>query len=197
MNEKREVREKNLGKGIAITMVVMAFTVVMVQFVLPKVLGGVTHRPEGAAYRFLTAVSTEDGHDVATYGRASLVPPLRQFTRDDDTEDWFERVEVGRGERSGAVARVPALIVQRDAKKSADRTKRPVTVVVRRTGDDWRVASVERRDAGTLVPSEGGDQPTRAPLAAWLIALAAGVGLTLGASAILRALGPEPSFSTQ
>jgi hypothetical protein len=187
------MREKNLGKGVAITMVVMVFTVVMVQFVLPALLGGVTHRPEGAAYRFLTAVSTEDEHDVDTYGRASLVPPLREFARDDEHEDWFERVEVGRGVRAGATARVPALIVQRDAKKSADRTERPVTVVVHRTGDDWRVAAIEPRDAGTLVPSEGGDQPTRAPAAAWLIALAAGVALTLGASAVLRALGPPPA----
>jgi hypothetical protein len=182
------VRERNFARGVTYTMIVMAFTVLMVLIVLPAVLGRFTRRPEGAAYRFLHAVSAEEKGDITDYGDAALVEGLTRFQRDDADDDWFDRVEVGKGTRDGDVARVPVLVAHQDD----DTTEVPRTAVLQREADgsprDWRVVAIEPRDPGTLVPSEGGDHPARASAPVWIGAFAVGIALTAAASALLRAL---------
>lgn len=197
------VREKNLGRGLAYTLAVMVFTVVMVQWVLPSVLGGITKRPEGAAYRFLNAVGTEEAEEVERFGDPNLVAELTDFKRFDDG-DWFERVEVGRGVAIAGTdgTAVPVLVVRRDVKEPDKRTTLRLAARVVQDGDGWRVVDVADRPQPNMetptddwtrarVPSEGGEFPARAPLSAWVIALLVGVGLTALATVILKA-APEP-----
>jgi hypothetical protein len=186
-------RERNFWRGVGYTMAVMAVTVVMVLFILPSVLGRFTRRPEGAAYRFLHAVSAEEEGDIAEYGTAGLVRNLTNFERHDEDDDWFERVEVGKGLRvSDDVARVPVLVVWQDAESSSDRRKVASTAVIQREAQgsprDWRVIGIVARDADTLVPSEGGKHPARASAPVWVGAFVIGIALTAGASALLRAI---------
>lgn len=185
------VRERNLGKGLTYTLAVMVFTVFMVLIVLPKTLGSVTTRPEGAVFHFLyEGVGKDDAGFMEDYGDPALAGSVRQFERHDDG-DWFERVEVGRATVAGDVARVPALVVRRDTEDSDARTKGLVTAVVRKTDDQWKVVELVARDPGTLVPSEGGDHPARAPKTAWLAAFGIGLLLTLLAELVLRT-APDP-----
>jgi hypothetical protein len=63
------------------------------------------------------------------------------------------------------------------------------TLVLVRVNDEWELVAVEERLAGEEVPSEGGDLPSRAPVGAWIGAIALGVVLSLGGSALIELAG--------
>jgi hypothetical protein len=144
------------------------------------------HRPEGAAERWLSAVSdttrkgvrTDARDRVEKLGPLSLAAPLlpAEATKG---KGAFPDLEVGKAVRSGdgAQARVPYRLHQR-----AQRGKNPVkegTIVLARAGEGWRVTALDARRAGEKVPSDGGRPPSSAGLGLWLGAVALGALVTL------------------
>jgi hypothetical protein len=141
------------------------------------------HRPEGAAERWLTALSDTTRKGVKTDARtradklggvalgASLLPS-------DDTRGKaaFPDLEVGKAALGGDQARVPYRLHQR-----AQHGKNPLkegTIVLARSGDGWKVTALDARRPGEKVPSDGGQPPSSAGLGLWLGAIALGVLIT-------------------
>jgi hypothetical protein len=161
------------------------------------VFSSVDDRPEGVAERWLTAVGdlTRDGvHDdavgrVQVHGDAMLGERLVARVKADG-KSAFTALEVGKARRSGDTALVPAQITDR----GDDQPHRQV-VVLERTGDSWRVTDVQPADASLKVPSDGGDVASKAPPSVYLVALLVGVGIAVGASALVRAAGREHELS--
>jgi hypothetical protein len=145
------------------------------------------HRPEGAAERWLAAVSDTTRKGVRSdaieradkVGPVSIAAPL--IPADTDDKSAFPDLEVGKAVVDGDTARVPFQLHQRDV----DDAKQG-TIVLGKVGDDWHVTALDGRAPGEQVPSEGGAPPSSAPLGLWLVAVIAGVGVTAGASALVE-----------
>jgi hypothetical protein len=157
----------------------------------------VDDRPEGVAERWLTAVGdlTRDGvHDdavgrVQAHGDAILGERLVARVKATG-KTAFTALEVGKARRSGDTALVPAQIVER----GDDQPQRQV-VVLQRSGDSWRVTDVRPADASLKVPSDGGDVASKAPVSVYVVALVVGVGIAVGATALVRVAGREHELS--
>jgi len=142
------------------------------------------HRPEGAAERWLTAISDTQRKGVRTDARdradklggvalgASLLP-----NEDTKGKGAFPDLEVGKALLSGGQARVPYRLHQR-----VQHGKNPLkegTIVLAPSGDGWKVTALDARRPGEKVPSDGGQPPSSAGLGLWIGAVGIGALVTL------------------
>jgi len=141
------------------------------------------HRPEGAAERWLTAISDTQRKGVRTdardradkLGGVALGAPLLP-AEDTKGKGAFPDLEVGKAVLTGGQARVPYRLHQR-----ARHGKNPLkegTIVLVRSGEGWKVTALDARHPGEKVPSDGGQPPSSAGLGLWLGALAIGALVT-------------------
>ena len=183
--------------------------IVLVAFVgigvlIAEVSAGI-HRPEGAAERWLSAISDTTRKGVQADGRhraadagpgvdyQSLLPAAPTGGK-----AAFSDLEVGRADRTvgGADARVPFELHQHADSGTGPAVNQTV-VLHRLAGGRWRVTGLDVRRPGEKVPSQGGAAPSKAPLRDWVGALVLGALLTAGASALVgRAGRASPAFGT-
>jgi len=145
-------------------------------------LGHVTTRPEGAAERFLQAVSSHDAKGIGRFGSRQLIADV--FGETNPPKD-FDRIEVGHAGGSQERRRVPIHV------KLSNKQEISKTLLVSETSTalgDWRVVGVASRSAGERVPSEGGPKPAGAPRSAWLLAVVTVFALALLCELLLRGL---------
>jgi hypothetical protein len=150
-------------------------------------LGAVTRRPEGAAERYLQAVSSDDEAEITHFGPPAMVRAL--FGTTDPPE--FEQIEVGRASKVGSLYHVP-FHVTFDTEPAREMTA-TLQVFGSGPGDPQELKVVgfaERPSARLLpVPSEGrkGD-PAGAPAGVWIGALIAVALATAACELLLRVL---------
>ncbi|HVE91187.1 MAG TPA: MFS transporter [Actinomycetota bacterium] len=133
-------------------------------------LGRITRRPEGAAERFLQAVSSGDEEDVRRYGSRRIAgfgsPPAGE-------DSVFSSIEVGASEDAQDGSAVPFRVGRHDEK--------PLTgeLAVRKTqAGEWRVVALAPGPVTGRVPSQGGPSAAESPLMQWVAAVAAACVLT-------------------
>jgi hypothetical protein len=166
---------------------------------LIAVFSSVDDRPEGVAERWLTAVgdTTRKGVQsdarkrVNAHGDASLAAGLIG-TADYDGKSAFVQLEVGKARRTAGGAVVPFKVTDRVPSNAQPQRG---LLVLSRDGDSWRVTALGPPDAGLKVPSDGGDVASKAPIGLYAMSLVVGVGVAVGASALVRAAGREQEFS--
>ncbi|HZN15055.1 MAG TPA: hypothetical protein VFB78_12335 [Acidimicrobiales bacterium] len=145
------------------------------------------HRPEGAAERWLAAVSdtTRKGVRADAAKRAEKIGPVALaaplIPADTNDKGAFPDLEVGKAAIDGTAARVPYRLHQRDVDDPVDGV-----IVLAKVGDDWHVTALDGRASTERVPSEGGAPPSSAPIGLWVGAVLAGVLVTGGASALVE-----------
>jgi hypothetical protein len=178
------VRTRSFVIGIAIC------AAIFVGFgVLITVLNAGHHRPEGAAERWLSAVSdtTRKGVREDSFKRAEEIGPVSVAEPllaglDTDDKAAFPDLEVGKALIEGAAARVPYRLHQRDVDEAVVGT----IVLAQASDDEWKVTGLDSRRAEEEVPSEGGPPPSSASGGLWLGGILAGVGVTAGASLLVE-----------
>jgi len=182
-----EVRRSTFVKIVAMALAVIVGLGFLIHF-----LNAGHHRPEGAAERWLAAVSDSERKGVTAdarkraddIGPIALAAPLLPSTHD-TRHGLFSDLEVGKAVPAGTdTVRVPFRLHQHISSGSGP--LKQGTLVLHRTADTWHVAAVDGRGAGESVPSEGGARPSRAPLALWVGALFLGAVLAAGAHLITR-----------
>ena len=141
------------------------------------------HRPEGAAERWLTAISDTQRKGVRADARERAeklggVTPGASLLPSEDTKGKgaFPDLEVGKALLAGGQARVPYRLHQR-----AQHGKNPVkegTIVLARSADGWKVTALDARHPGEKVPSDGGQPPSSAGLGLWIGAVVIGALVT-------------------
>jgi MFS family permease len=143
-------------------------------------LGTFTQRPEGAAERFLQAVSSGEPEALERYGSPETARRLFGAT-----EVEFEQIEVGAAVAISRLRVVPFRVVIDDGDRVV-----AMSLTVERDDSGWKVTDFAPRGPATQlrVPSEGGPPPAGAPVAAWVIGVLAVVTLTVLAEVVLRAL---------
>jgi hypothetical protein len=152
------------------------------------------HRPEGAAERWLDAVSDTTRNGVKADGRsraARLGPGVNYaslISAHPGGKAAFRDLEVGKAATTGSTARVPF-----NAHQQGGHLIELTAVLARQPNGTWRVSAVSGRRSGELVPSQGGPAPSKIGLSAWLIAALIGVGLAALCSALVRLAGPPPA----
>jgi hypothetical protein len=187
MSGPGEVRRSTFVKVIVIVLVVIAGLGVLIHFV-----NAGHHRPEGAAERWLAAVSDSERRGVRADARtraesigpvalaAPLLPP-----KFDVRHGQFDDLEVGKAIPAGTdTVRVPFRLHQH--LPSGSGPLKQGTLLLHRAGDTWRVTALDARRPDEKVPSEGGPRPSRAPLALWIGAICLGALLAAGAHLITR-----------
>lgn len=142
-----------------------------------------TRRPEGAAERFLHAVSIEDPDEIERWADGAVAASLTGFEADDDT--LFATIEVGRA-ATGDVVTVPARVVRNDG---ADTEVHLSLSAVHDGGDPgrWRITGVETVKVAA-VPSEGAPRPSRAGPTVWLALAAGALAAAVGADLLVTRL---------
>ncbi|MBA3653141.1 MAG: hypothetical protein H0W70_02990 [Actinobacteria bacterium] len=169
-------------------------TGLVVCFLVFVAIGGVIrtlnaghHRPEGAAERWLAAVSdtTRKGVRDDAVKRAEKIGPVSVaaplIPAETHDKGAFPDLEVGKATVNGTTARVPYQLHQRDV----DEPKVGV-IVLDKAGNDWHVTSLDARQPAEHVPSEGGAPPSSAPVGLWVVAIVGGLLVTIGASALVE-----------
>ncbi len=143
-------------------------------------LGGITTRPEGAAERFLQAVSSGESESRRRYGPDDVARRLFGAT-----EVEFDQIEVGAAANVAQLRVVPFRVVTEEDERVV-----AMSLIVQRDDGGWRVTDFAPRGPLTQlsVPSEGGPTPAGAPRAAWAIAVMSVLALTTLAELVLRAL---------
>jgi len=145
-------------------------------------LGNVTRRPEGAAERFLQALSSKDAKGIDKFGSTAALPngfEVAKLPKD------FDRIEVGRAFPDGAVKGVDYRVEVRKGRILAG------ILLVEHVphSRDWKVTgSAPATASGLRVPSEGGPKPAGAPRSAWLLAVVTVLALALLCELLLRGL---------
>jgi hypothetical protein len=183
--QQQDVKWSSFWKVIALSLVVIAGLGLLIQQ-----LNAGHHRPEGAAERWLAAVSDTGRKGVRADARdraeeigpvalaAALIP-----TEHNPKRGYFGDLEVGKAVENGVDAvRVPFQLHQH-----VDDELGPVkkgAIVLKRTGDEWHVTGVDGRRPGEEVPSEGGAPPSSAPLGLWIGAFVLGI-LLAGLTALI------------
>lgn len=177
---------RRVTTGVAVGLAVILGTVLAL-----RQAGDVVRRPEGAAERFLQAVSAEEDDRIDRYGTRALAEQLRTFPREDAEEDWFLSLEVGRRVEEGdGYARVPFRIERQDEGKTEvfgylDVREQP--------GDEpreWKVDAVLLDPAAAdQVPSGGGSEPATASGGTWLVGVLLATSLILVVELLLRLAG--------
>jgi hypothetical protein len=150
-----------------------------------RALGNVTRRPEGAAERFVQAVSSGDAKGIDKFGSRRLVTDV--FGESWPPKD-FNRIEVGRASTGEPYHRVPFRVEV--TKHEVVEGGLVVGPVGTGAGHEWKVVSVTHGIpvAKDRVPSQGGAPQSGAPSAAWLLAAVTVLGLALGCELLLRGL---------
>jgi hypothetical protein len=151
------------------------------------------HRPEGAAERWLAAVSDttrkgvrDDARKRAEeIGPVALAQPLLNGVKHED-KGSIDDLEVGKATIVGTTAYVPYRLHVRN-----DSTARDGVIRLERAGDKWKVAGCCGADVAAgftvaPVPSEGGPPPSSAASSLWVVAVLAGLGVTAGASLLVE-----------
>jgi hypothetical protein len=177
---------RSFTKGIVIALAVMVLIGVGIHFA-----NAGHHRPEGAAERWLNAISdlTRKGVKSDAEKRATetgsvelgrtLLPKVNTGGK-----GGFPDLEVGKAHVQGDVARVPYHLHQ--WAESGAGPVRTGTVVLRKQADDrWKVTALSHRRPGEEVPSEGGAPPSSAPLGVWIGGALFGVVLTVAMSLLI------------
>jgi hypothetical protein len=155
--------------------------------VLINALNAGHHRPEGAAERWLAAVSdtTRKGVRSDAVERAEKLGPLTiaapLIPADTDEKGAFPDLEVGKAIVVGDSARVPYRLHQRNVDDALSGT-----ILLDKAGDEWKITALDARRAEELVPSEGGSPPSSAPVGLWVVAIVVGLGVTAGASLLVE-----------
>jgi len=182
-----QVRRSTFAKVIALALAVIA----ALGFLIHLANAG-HHRPEGAAERWLAAVSDTARKGVSTdartraehIGPVAIAAPLLPPTPD-TRHSQFDDLEVGKAVPAGTdTVRVPFRLHQRLSSGSGP--LKQGTLVLHRTDTKWHVTALDARLPGEKVASEGGPRPSRAPLALWIGAIALGAVLAVGAHLITR-----------
>jgi hypothetical protein len=185
-------------KGIAVLLV----GVILIGAVISRLNAG-HHRPEGAAERWLAALSDTGRKGVHVdalkrtdkIGPASLGTPLINGIDTDGKHGSFPDLEVGRAVRAplrslpgfgaSAPVRVPFRLHQ--YRDSGTEPEVHGALTLERIGDEWHVTGMSPgARPGEKVPSEGGDRPSRGSFGLWALALALGFAMALGASTLVR-----------
>jgi hypothetical protein len=173
-----DVRQSTFVKIVVVALAVIVGLGFLIHF-----LNAGHHRPEGAAERWLAAVSDSGRKGVSVdarkraddIGPITIAAPLLPDTHD-TKHGLFADLEVGKAIAAGTdTVRVPFRLHQRMASGSGP--LKQDTLVLHRTNDTWHVVALDGRRPGEHVPSEGGARPSRAPLALWLGAICLGVVL--------------------
>lgn len=163
----------------------------------------VVRRPEGAAERFLRAVSDSEEGTIEEYGTSELGAFLTDFEREDEDEDFFLASEVGRSldDTDDGTARVPFRVVLQDGE---DTERYGTLLATQASGDEepapWDVVALEGEltqvpegapdpPIADQVPSGGGPEPATAAMQTWLVVIALAVGLALVLEGLLKAAG--------
>ena len=144
--------------------------------------GDNVRRPEGAAERYLQALSND--HDPDPWGDPDLAAALIDFSANDDT--LFSTIEVGRASEAGEAVTVPARVVRNDG----DNSEIHLAITARRASTephDWRIVAIDQV-ATASVPSEGGTRPSRASTLLWPAAGLVAVALASGADLVVSQL---------
>lgn len=145
------------------------------------------HRPEGAAERWLAAISDTTRKGVrsdATERAEKIGPPMIAaplIPADTDDKGAFPDLEVGKASVAGDRARVPYRLHKRNVDDAVTGT-----IILDKDGHDWKITALAARAPTELVPSEGGAPPSSAPVGLWLVAVLGGVGVTAGASVLVE-----------
>lgn len=150
-------------------------------------LGSFERRPEGAAERFLQAISARNDEEMGRFGRAALAGRFpRPSDPDDDVFDSIEVGSAGEAPDCSAACSVPFKVV-------LEVDEREITGAADVSGSDasgYRVVDL-RPDDGALVPSEGGRAPGGGTATQWLIALASVLVFAVLCELLLRSLNPR------
>jgi hypothetical protein len=190
--------DESLRQGFTKGIVIVAAVFIALAGVLHLANEG-HHRPEGVAEDWLAAVgdTTRKGVREESVKRAEEIGPVAAATAllraagDTKGKRAFTDLEVGKAALagSGRVARVPYHLHLYEQDEARD----GVVLLEKRDDDRWRVAGLGARQAGEQVPSEGGDPPSSAPIALFVLALLAGLGFTALCSFAVRAATPGPA----
>lgn len=179
-----------LRRPFVVGVLIVLVAIAVVGLVIRQANAG-NHRPEGTAERWLAAVgdTTREGVGADARRRAEDLgglEPARDLLAGANTggKVAFPDLEVGGATVAGDLARVPYRLHERTAPGTT--TLREGAVILRRTGDRWRVTGLDAARPGEKVPSEGGRIPSRAPLAAFAGAVGLGVLVTLGCAGLIR-----------
>lgn len=145
-------------------------------------------RPSGIAERWLQAVSDrgrdglrEDAEErLAEYGTAPAIP----VPDAEDDERTFSDLEVGKAHDEDGATFVPFRVTARIEGDG----RREITGVLQlvRVENTWRVVQVLPAGPEDKVPSQGGERPARAKLSQWVLAVLAGLVMTVGAVIVIE-----------
>jgi len=156
------------------------------------------HRPEGAAERWLGAVSDTTRKGVQSDGRsraAKLGPGVNYGTlvpTHTSGKAALEDLEVGKATVESITARVPF-----NAHQRGGHLLEGTVLLGRKTNGTWVVTGLDSRRPGELVPSQGGSAPSKVGASVWLVALLLALGLAALCSAFVRLAGaPPPTAAT-
>ena len=177
-------------RSFVIGLVVCAVVFIAIGVVI-RVANAGHHRPEGAAERWLAAVSdtTREGVRDDARERADKIGPLSLAFPlltgvDHEDKGSFDDLEVGKATVAGQQAFVRYRLHVRN-----DSEPRSGILTLQRDGDTWHVLACCGEDVEAQVsevPSEGGPPPASAGSGLWLVAILAGVGVTAGASLLVE-----------
>jgi putative MFS transporter len=168
-----ERRTNTALKAIVIVLVVFGAFIFGI-----KELGGISRRPQGAAERWLQGVSSEDHKEIAKFGPPDLAVGL--FGTD---HGEFDSIEVGAADQLGSLHRVPFRVTWDHHKQTG------LLLVLEQGSGSPRGLKVVGYTPGVYkLPSDGGPSPGGAPRAAWPMAVASVIGLTVIAEVVLQAL---------
>jgi hypothetical protein len=182
-----DVRQSTFVKIVVVALAVLVGLGFLIHFV-----NAGHHRPEGAAERWLAAVSDSGRKGVSVdarkraddIGPVAIATPLLPNTHD-TKHGLFDDLEVGKAIAAGPdTVRVPFRLHQHVSSGSGP--LKQATLVLHRANDTWHVVALDDRRPGEHVPSEGGARPSRAPLALWLGAILLGAILAASAHLITR-----------
>ena len=184
-----EALKRPFAVGAALVLLLVAGVTVLINR-----LDARQHRPEGAAERWLDAVSDTTRTGVKADGRARAerlgpgVAYAALLTADAGGKSGFEDLQIGKAARAGTVARVPFAAHERNGPA----LKEAITLQ-RQPNGTWHVTGFGSRRPGERVPSEGGSVPSKAGLGLWLLFGAIALAFGVGASWLVNWAGPPPA----
>jgi MFS family permease len=181
--------ERRSGRNVVVAFAVLGGIVAAVVAGVIA-LGSFEKRPEGAAERFLQAISARNDEEIGRFGDRAIAQRLASGGPTDEDDDVFETIEVGAARRDTCDAAVPFKVVIEGSERVVGGT-----FAVRMCPDDadMRVAAMRDQRAGERVPSDGGPTPEGASPMQWLLALLAVLAFSILCELMLRSLGPRPS----
>lgn len=180
---------KSMGRGFAVGVAVLLLVFTGLGWALAA-SGREQARPEGVAEDWLAAQSDLTRKGVGDDARERLdelgARPVAENNLPEkiiEGKSAFTDLEVGKAGYFGGKAVVPFRVHEREGD---DRTG---SLLLEKRGGQWKVAALSRTDAGFVLPSEGGEQPSNAAIEWWAAALLMSVLLTLVFSGLVEWAG--------